>query len=126
MDSFWDFLWVILVSFAFIAYLMLLFSIITDLFRDHKSSGWAKAIWVVFLIIFPFITALIYLIVKGDDMTKRSVRAAQEMQSAQDAYIRQVAGKSGPEQIADAKALLDAGTISPQEFEALKAKALAG
>lgn len=126
MDSFWDFLWVILVSFAFIAYLMLLFSIITDLFRDHKSSGWAKAIWVVFLIIFPFITALIYLIVKGDDMAKRSVRAAQQMQDAQDAYIRQVAGKSGPEQIADAKALLDAGTITPREFEALKSKALAG
>lgn len=126
MDSFWDFLWVILVSFAFVAYLMLLFSIITDLFRDHKSSGWVKAIWVVFLIVLPFITALVYLIVKGDDMTKRSIRAAKDMQSAQDAYIRQVAGKSGPEQIADAKALLDAGTITPEEFESLKAKALAG
>ncbi|RVW08512.1 hypothetical protein EGT67_16505 [Prescottella agglutinans] len=125
MDSFWDFLWVILVSFAFVAYLMLLFSIITDLFRDHKSSGWVKAIWVVFLIILPFITALIYLIVKGDDMTKRSVRAAQQMQDAQESYIRQVAGKSGAEQIADAKVLLDAGTITPQEFESLKAKALA-
>src|SRR5689334_1609628 len=112
MDSFWDFLWVILVSFAFVAYLMLLFSIITDLFRDHKTSGWVKAIWVVFLIILPFITALIYLIVNGDNMTKRSIRAAHDMQSAQDAYIRQVAGKSGPEQIADAKALLDAGTIT--------------
>lgn len=126
MDSFWDFLWVILVSFAFVAYLMLLFSIITDLFRDHKTSGWVKAIWVVFLIVLPFITALVYLIVKGDDMTKRSIRAAKDMQSAQDAYIRQVAGKSGPEQIADAKALLDAGTITPEEFESLKAKALAG
>ncbi|RVW00228.1 SHOCT domain-containing protein [Rhodococcus xishaensis] len=125
MDSFWDFLWVILVSFAFIAYLILLFSIITDLFRDHKTSGWVKAIWVVFLIILPFITALIYLIVKGDDMTKRSVRAAREVQDAQDAYIRQVAGgKSGAEQIADAKALLDAGTITQEEFAALKAKAL--
>ncbi|MDH6282431.1 putative PurR-regulated permease PerM [Rhodococcus sp. LBL1] len=125
MDSFWDFLWVILVSFAFIAYLMLLFSIITDLFRDHKSSGWVKAIWVVFLIILPFITALIYLIVKGDDMTKRSVRAAQQMQDAQDSYIRQVAGKSSADQIADAKALLDAGTITQDEFQSLKAKALA-
>lgn len=124
MDSFWDFLWVILVSFAFVAYLMLLFSIITDLFRDHKSSGWVKAIWVVFLIFLPFITALIYLIVKGDDMTKRSVRAAQQMQDAQESYIRQVAGKSGAEQIADAKALLDAGTITPDEFQSLKAKAL--
>ncbi|MCL2536140.1 MAG: SHOCT domain-containing protein [Nocardiaceae bacterium] len=125
MDSFWDFLWVILVSFAFIAYLMLLFSIITDLFRDHKSSGWVKAIWVIFLIILPFITALVYLIVKGDDMTKRSVRAAQQMQDAQDSYIRQVAGKSGADQIADAKALLDAGTITQEEFQSLKAKALA-
>ncbi|CAM2989127.1 SHOCT domain-containing protein [Prescottella defluvii] len=125
MDSFWDFLWVILVSFAFVAYLMLLFSIITDLFRDHKSSGWVKAIWVVFLIVLPFITALVYLIVKGDDMTKRSIAAAQQMKSAQDSYIREVAGKSGAEQIADAKALLDNGTITPDEFQALKAKALA-
>ncbi|QBJ96935.1 hypothetical protein ERC79_13970 [Rhodococcus sp. ABRD24] len=124
MDSFLDFLWVILVSFAFIAYLMLLFSIITDLFRDHKSSGWAKAIWVVFLIILPFLTALVYLIVKGDDMTKRSIAAAQHMKESQDAYIRQVAGKSGPEQIADAKALLDSGTITEAEFQALKTKAL--
>lgn len=126
MDSFWDFLWVILVSFAFVAYLMLLFSIITDLFRDHKSSGWVKAVWVVFLIIFPFLTALVYMIVKGDGMTQRSIAAAQNMKNAQDSYIREVAGKSGPEQIADAKALLDAGTITQPEFEALKAKALAG
>ena len=126
MDSFWDFLWVILVSFAFIAYLMLLFSIITDLFRDHKTSGWVKAIWVVFLIILPFLTALVYLIVKGDDMAQRSAQAARQMQAAQDDYIRQVAGKSGAEQIADAKALLDAGTITPDEFAALKSKALAG
>lgn len=126
MDSFWDFLWVILVSFAFIAYLMLLFSIITDLFRDHKTSGWVKAIWVVFLIILPFLTALVYLIVKGDDMAQRSAQAARQMQAAQDNYIRQVAGKSGAEQIADAKALLDAGTITPDEFAALKSKALAG
>ncbi|WP_305093609.1 SHOCT domain-containing protein [Prescottella sp. R16] len=125
MDSFWDFFWVILVSFAFVAYLMLLFSIITDLFRDHKTSGWVKAIWVVFLIILPFLTALVYLIARGDGMAKRSVRAAAEMQSAQEQYIRQVAGKSGAEQIADAKALLDAGTITQAEFDALKAKALA-
>ena len=126
MDSFWDFLWVILVSFAFVAYLILLFSIITDLFRDHKTSGWAKAIWVLFLIIFPFLTALVYLIAKGDGMARRSAEAAKQIQSAQESYIREVAGKSGPEQIADAKALLDAGTITQQEFEALKAKALAG
>ena len=79
----------------------------------------------VFLIILPFITALVYLIVKGDDMTKRSIASAQHMKDAQDSYIRQVAGKSGAEQIADAKSLLDSGTITQEEFQALKAKALA-
>ncbi|TQF74909.1 SHOCT domain-containing protein [Rhodococcus spelaei] len=123
--SFWDIIWYIIVSFAFIAYLMLLFSIIGDLFRDEKASGWVKAIWVVFLIFVPFLTALVYLIVNGDKMTKRSVRAAQHAKDQQDAYIRQVAGKSPAEHIADAKALLDNGTITEAEFQALKAKALA-
>ncbi|MFD4293783.1 SHOCT domain-containing protein [Rhodococcus sp. NPDC058505] len=124
VDSFWDFLWLILITFAFVAYLMLLFSIIGDLFRDHKLSGWWKAVWVFFLIFLPFITALIYLIARGDGMTKRSLAAAQQMKSEQDAYIRDVAGKSPAEQIADAKALHDAGTITDAEFATLKAKAL--
>lgn len=124
MDSFWDFLWVILVSFAFVAYLILLFSIITDLFRDTKSSGWAKAIWVVFLFFIPLLTALIYLIAKGDGMAERSVAAVHHAKEAQDNYIREVAGKSSADHIADAKALLDAGTINEAEFQTLKAKAL--
>lgn len=124
MDSFWDFLWVIIVSFAFLAYLILLFMIITDLFRDHKSSGWAKAVWVLFLFIVPLITSLIYLIVKGDGMAQRSASAARSMQDAQESYIRDVAGKSPAEHIADAKALLDSGTITEAEFQTLKAKAL--
>ena len=124
--SFWDIIWYIIVCFAFIAYLMLLFSIIGDLFRTEGTSGWVKALWIVFLIFVPFITALIYLIVNGDAMTKRSVRAAQHMRDQQDAYIKQVAsGKSPAEHIADAKALLDNGTITETEFQALKAKALA-
>lgn len=124
--SFWDIIWYIIVCFAFIAYLMLLFSIIGDLFRTEGTSGWVKALWIVFLIFVPFITALIYLIVNGDAMTKRSVRAAQHMRDQQDAYIKQVAsGKSPAEHIADAKALLDSGTITETEFQALKAKALA-
>ncbi|SDC59325.1 SHOCT domain-containing protein [Rhodococcus tukisamuensis] len=124
--SFWDIIWYIIVCFAFIAYLMLLFSIIGDLFRTEGTSGWVKALWIVFLIFVPFITALIYLIVNGDAMTKRSVRAAQHMKDQQDAYIKQVAsGKSPAEHIADAKALLDSGTITETEFQALKAKALA-
>jgi hypothetical protein len=124
--DFWDIIWFIIVSFAFIAYLMLLFAIIGDMFRDEKTSGWVKAIWIVFLIFVPFITALIYLIVNGNKMTKRSVRAAQHAKDVQDAYIRQVADTKSPaEHIADAKALLDNGTITDAEFQALKAKALA-
>lgn len=125
VNSFWDFLWLIIVTFAFVAYLMLLFAIIGDLFRDSKTSGWIKAVWVFFLIFLPFLTALIYLIVKGDDMAKRSVRQAQHMKDEQDAYIKQVAGKSPADQITDAKALLDSGTITEAEFASLKAKALA-
>ncbi|MFF0818015.1 SHOCT domain-containing protein [Rhodococcus sp. NPDC003318] len=124
MDTFWDFLWLVLVTFAFVAYLMLLFSIIGDLFRDHKTSGWLKAVWVFFLIFVPFLTALIYLIARGDGMTKRSIAAAEQYKSDQDHYIRSVAGKSPADQIADAKALLDSGTITEAEFASLKAKAL--
>ncbi len=94
MDSFWDFLWLIIISFAFIAYLILLFSIITDLFRDHKTSGWVKAIWIVFLFFIPLLTSLVYLIVRSDGMAQRSLEAAQQVKNAQDSYIREVAGKS--------------------------------
>ncbi|MFD4369168.1 SHOCT domain-containing protein [Rhodococcus sp. NPDC058521] len=124
MDSFWDFLWVIIVSFAFVAYLILLFTIITDLFRDHKTSGWAKAVWVLFLFLVPLLTSLVYLIVKGDGMAQRSSAAVRNAQEAQETYIREVVGKSPAEHIADAKALLDSGTITEEEYQTLKAKAL--
>ncbi|MBY6410830.1 SHOCT domain-containing protein [Rhodococcus sp. BP-252] len=124
MDSFWDFLWLVIVSFAFVAYLMVLFSIIGDLFRDHKTSGWVKAIWIFFLIVAPFLTALIYIIVKGGDMTKRQVAAVQHAKDEQDQYIKQVAGRTSAEEIAHAKTLLDNGTISQEEFSQLKEKAL--
>jgi ABC-type multidrug transport system fused ATPase/permease subunit len=124
VDSFWDFLWLVIVSFAFIAYLMVLFSIIGDLFRDHKTSGWVKAIWIFFLIVAPFLTALIYIIVKGGDMTRRQVAAVQHAQDEQEQYIKQVAGRTSAEEIAHAKTLLDNGTISQEEFSQLKEKAL--
>ena len=124
-DSFWDFIWYTLVIFAFIAYLMVLFNIITDLFwRDQKTSGWVKAIWVIFLIVFPYITALVYLIARGKGMAERARDAAVAAKRDTDAYIREAAGKSPAQEIADAKALLDAGTITQQEFDSLKAKAL--
>ena len=99
--------------------------IIADLFRDHKSSGWAKAIWVICLIIFPYITAIVYLLAKGKGMQERAQAAAAEYKKASDTYIRDVAGTSPAQQIADAKSLLDSGAITPEEFEHLKSKALA-
>jgi len=122
--SFWDLIWWFIWIFVFVAYLMALFAIIADLFRDHKLNGWWKALWIVFLIFVPFLTALVYLIARGGGMAQRSQREVQQIQQAQDDYIKQVAGTSPSEEIAKAKALLDAGTISQAEYERIKAKAL--
>ncbi len=122
--SFWDIIWFIIVSFAFIAYLMLLFNILGDLFRDKDTSGLMKAVWIILLIFVPFLTALVYLIVRGDGMHRRQVAAMTEMKAAQDSYIQSVAGSSAADQIAQAKQLLDNGTITQAEFDSLKAKAL--
>ncbi|MCV7202771.1 hypothetical protein B7435_30950 [Mycolicibacterium peregrinum] len=123
--STWDFLWHFLIIFAWIAYLLVLFQILTDLFwRDHKTSGWVKAVWVVFLIVFPWLTALVYLIARGKGMSERAQAAALAAKQETDAYIKQAAGRSPAQEIADAKALLDAGTITQAEFDGLKAKAL--
>jgi len=123
--SFWDIIWFIIVSFAFVAYLMVMFSIITDLFRDQSASGLAKAVWIVCLIFVPFLTSIVYLIARGQGMAERSVRTAQANQDATEAYVRQVAGTGSPaDEIAKAKALHDSGAISDQEFAALKARVL--
>lgn len=124
--STWDFLWHFLIIFAWIAYLLVLFQILTDLlWRDHKTSGLAKAVWVVFLLVLPWFTALVYLVVRGRDMTLRAREAAVAAKQQTDDYIRDAAGRSPAQEIADAKALLEAGTISQAEFDGLKAKALA-
>jgi hypothetical protein len=122
--SFWDIVWFIFISFIFIAYLMILFSIISDLFRDHETGGFAKALWVIALLVLPFLTALIYLVARGHGMAERSAQQAKEMKQAQDDYIRGVAGATPAEQIARAKELLDSGAISQTEYEQLKTKAL--
>ncbi|MEV6059267.1 SHOCT domain-containing protein [Nocardia asteroides] len=122
--SFWEVIWLIIVSFAFVAYLLMVFMIIGDLFRDHKTSGWVKAIWIICLIFLPFLTALVYLIARGQGMAERSQAQAKEIQQAQDSYIRDTAGTNPATQIAEAKKLLDAGSITQAEYEQLKAKAL--
>jgi Phospholipase_D-nuclease N-terminal len=106
------------------AYLFALFAIIGDLFRDHKLNGFAKAIWIIFLIFVPFLTALIYLIARGKGMAERGAAQAKELQAAQDQYIKSVAGSSPSEEIAKAKSLLDAGAINQAEFDHIKSRAL--
>jgi len=124
--STWDFLWHFLIIFAWIAYLLVLFQILIDLFsRDHTTSGWVKAVWVFFLIVFPWLTAVIYLIARGQGMAARAREAAVAAKKDTDDYIKQAAGRSPAQEIADAKALLESGAISQTEFDALKAKALA-
>ncbi len=127
MNSFWDFFWFIISFFLLMAYLMVLFQIIGDLFRDKETSGLMKAVWILFLIFLPILTALVYLIVRGKSMTERNVSAVREAQQSQEEYIRSVSASAATptDEIARAKGLLDAGSISPEEYERLKAKALA-
>jgi hypothetical protein len=126
MDSFWDFFWFIISFFLLMAYLMVLFQIIGDLFRDRDTSGAMKAVWIFFLIFLPILTSLIYLIARGHGMTERNISAVQAAQKDQEAYIRSVTSSASPaDQISQAKGLLDSGAISAEEFEKIKAKALA-
>jgi hypothetical protein len=116
--SFWFFIW--------IAAIMVWFRCIFDMFSDRTLSGWGKAGWAILLIFLPWIGVLIYLIVRGRSMTERQNKAMLDQQAAQQKYIQQVAGANSPtDQIANAKSLLDSGTITQDEFAALKAKALA-
>lgn len=124
--SFWDFVWFLFWAYVFVAYLIVLFQIIRDLFRDHELSGWWKAIWFIGLLVFPILVALIYLIARGKQMSERQMQEVQQAQGETEQYIQTVAGRSNPaDEIASAKALLDAGTITQSEFDRMKAKALA-
>jgi hypothetical protein len=125
MSNFWDLRWLIFSAFVFVAYLVVLFQIVVDLFRDADLRGVSKAAWIVGLLVLPFLTALLYVIVRGQGMAKRQRAALQQVRSEAESHIRSMAGKSPVEQIADAKTMLDAGTISADEFARLKAKALA-
>ncbi|MEV4688261.1 SHOCT domain-containing protein [Microbacterium sp. LWH3-1.2] len=120
---FGDFWWFLLWSFYFIAYLYVVIVIITDLFRDDNLNGWLKALWIIALVFLPFLTALIYIIARGKGMAARAQTARGGVVAEADDY-RPAASSSPAEDIAKAKALLDAGTISQGEFDALKSKAL--
>jgi ABC-type multidrug transport system fused ATPase/permease subunit len=117
----------VLEIFLFAAWLMILFVIIGDLFRDHQMSGWGKAAWVIFLIFVPFLAALIYLIARGDGMRERAAAQQQEQQKQLDAYIRQTAGSSSgggsaADELTKLAKLHDENKLSDEEFERAKAK----
>ena len=125
MSNFWDTVLLMVSTFFFIAYLIILFQVVVDLFRDSQMGGGSKVLWLIGLIFLPVLTALIYILARGGGMAERQRAALRSAKADTDAYIREVAAKSPADQIADAKKLLDAGTISNDEFARLKAKALA-
>jgi phospholipase D-like protein/putative oligomerization/nucleic acid binding protein len=123
--SFGEALGTVLAVFIFVAWIMVLFTILSDLFRDHEMSGWGKAIWVVFLIFIPFLTALIYLIARGSGMRDRALKEQAEQKKHFDAYIKETAGTSKVDELANLAELHDKGKVSDSEYEQLKAKLLA-
>ena len=123
---FLDVLWTMLIFFAWIIWFWLLITVFADVFRRHDTSGFAKVLWIIFVIILPFLGVFIYLIANHDGMTQRSMKEAQTQRAQMDDYVRSVAGSGGAaSEIERAKGLLDSGAITQAEFDAIKAKALA-
>ncbi len=123
---FLDVLWTMLVIFAWVIWFWLLITVFTDLFRRHDASGFTKVLWIIFVIVLPFLGVFIYLIVNHDGMQTRNIKQAEAAQAHADAYIRSVAGSGGAAaEIEKAKGLLDSGAITQAEFDAIKQKTLA-
>ncbi len=117
--------WTILIFFAWVIFIWIAITVLIDLFRRHDVSGWAKAAWVILVIIAPFLGVLIYLIVNHAGMAERSGKQAAASQAQFDDYVRKTAGSGGPaSEIEKAKQLLDGGAITQAEFDAIKRKAL--
>jgi hypothetical protein len=123
---FLNILWTTLIFFAWVIFIWIAITVLIDVFRRHDISGWAKAAWVIFVVVLPWIGVLVYLIVNHDGMAERRVKDAQASQAQFDEYVRQAAGTGGPaSEIEKASQLRDSGAITQAEFEAIKAKALA-
>jgi len=119
--------WTLLIFFAFVVWIWILITVFVDLFRRRDISGWGKVGWIIFIVILPYLGVFVYLIAQHKGMTERAIEQQQQTQAQLDTYVRSVAGDSDPAgQIVNAKKLLDAGTITNEEFESLKRKALAG
>ena len=123
---FLDVLWSMLVFFVWIAWFLLLFHVIGDVFRRRDASGGKKTLWLIFLLFVPFLGVFVYLIANSDDMARRSIEQAEASRAQMDDYVRTTAGSGGAAaEIEKAKGLLDSGAITQAEFDAIKAKALA-
>lgn len=120
-----DALLVALEIFFLVIWIWVLITVLVDLFRDHELSGWAKAVWVFFLIFLPVIAVLVYLIVRGSGMRDRAIAEQRHMQQASEEYIRSVAGASPVDQLHRLDELRARGAISQTEFEQMKARLLA-
>jgi hypothetical protein len=125
--TFASFLWDMLLVFAFVIWFWLLITVFSDVFRRHDIGGFAKTLWVIFVIILPYFGVFVYLIAEHKGMAERNVQAVQAQQNQMDAYVRSVAGSGGgaAAEIEKAKTLLDSGAITQAEFDSIKAKALA-
>jgi hypothetical protein len=118
--------WTMLIFFAFVVWIWILFTVIADLFRRHDTSGFAKVLWIIFIIVLPYFGVFVYLIAEHNGMTERAMKQQEAAQAQVDKYVQSVAVKGDPtEQIAKAKTLLDSGTITQAEFDSIKQKALA-
>lgn len=122
--SIWNAIWLVFVSFVFINVLMMMFAVITDIFRDKELSGVAKAAWMVSLVLFTFITLIVYVIVRGDGMAKRRAMEQVEAKESFAAYVRDVAGGGAASELEKASALHTAGKLDDAEYAALKMKIL--
>ena len=123
--SFGDLLLVVLEIFFFVVWIWILIVILSDLFRDHELSGWAKAAWVLFLVFIPFLTALIYLIARGSGMRDRTIKAQAEAKQHFDSYVREQAHVSPADELHKLNELKEKGALSAEEFDKAKAKLLA-
>jgi predicted PurR-regulated permease PerM len=121
--SFLTIFWSLLVVFFMVIFFMLLFQVIGDLFRRHDASGGKKALWIIFLVVAPYLGLLVYYITNASGMAERQANQARRSQEQFDDYVRTVSGSS-TDQIEKAKQLLDSGAITQAEFDTLKAKAL--
>jgi hypothetical protein len=122
---FLDIFWTMIIFFSWVIWIWTVISVLSDVFTRHDLSGWAKAAWVVFVIVLPFLGVLIYLIANGGAMAERRMDQSQADRAEFDDYVKTVATPGGAAEIEKAKQLLDNGTITQVEFEAIKARALA-